>query len=131
MMMIKKISAFVLLFSYIYQISYIFLPFNIPFVLGLIGLPMYIYKYSSIRKNDRKYVEDILLSLLPVAIVAVFSIVKNLSTDFYFVKWAITNALYFFGAYFLFQLLKESFRNFTFGKLVELLVLCAVIQLSL
>ena len=47
------------------------------------------------------------------------------------IKWAIINALYFFGAYFLFQLLKHSFRNFTFERLVDLLVLCAVVQLSL
>ena len=34
--MIKKIIAFALLFSFIYQISYIFLPFNVPFVMGLV-----------------------------------------------------------------------------------------------
>lgn len=129
--MIKKIIAFVLLFSFIYQINYIFLPFNVPFVLGLIGLPLYIHNSSAIRNGDSKYVNDILLALLPVAIVAFLSIVGNHSSDFYFIKWAIINALYFFGAYFLFQLLKHSFRNFTFGRLVDLLVLCAVVQLSL
>ena len=41
--MIKKIIAFALLFSFIYQISYIFLPFNVPFVMGLIGMPIYLY----------------------------------------------------------------------------------------
>ena len=39
--MIKKIIALVLLFSFIYQINYIFLPFNVPFVMGLIGMPIY------------------------------------------------------------------------------------------
>lgn len=107
------------------------MPFNVPFVLGLIGLPMYIYNSSAIRDGDNKYVRDILLALLPVAIVAFLSIVGNHSSDFYFIKWAIINALYFFGAYFLFQLLKHSFRNFTVGRLVDLLVLCAVVQLSL
>lgn len=129
--MIKKIIAFVLLFSFIYQINYVFLPFNVPFVLGLIGLPLYIYNSSAIRNGDSKYVRDILLALLPVAIVAFLSIAGNHSSDFYFVKWAIINTLYFFGAYFLFLLLKHSFRNFTFGRLVDLLVLCAVVQLSL
>lgn len=107
------------------------MPFNVPFVLGLIGLPLYIYNSSAIRDGDSKYVKDILLALLPVAIVAFLSIVGNHSSDFYFIKWAIINALYFFGAYFLFQLLKHSFRNFTFERLVDLLVLCAVVQLSL
>lgn len=107
------------------------MPFNVPFVLGLIGLPLYIYNSSAIRDGDNKYVRDILLALLPVAIVAFLSIVGNHSSDFYFIKWAIINALYFFGAYFLFQLLKHSFRNFTFERLVDLLVLCAVVQLSL
>lgn len=129
--MIKKIIAFVLLFSFIYQIDYLFLPFNVPFVLGLIGLPLYIYNSSVIRNSDSEYVKDLLLALLPVAIVAFLSIVGNHSSDFYFVKWAITNALYLFGAYFLFQLLKHSFRNFTVGRLVDLLVVCAVVQLSL
>lgn len=129
--MIKKIIAFVLLFSFIYQINYIFLPFNVPFVLGLIGLPLYIHNSSVIRNSDSKYVKDLLLALLPVAIVAFLSIVGNHSSDFYFVKWAIINALYFFGAYFLFQLLKHSFRNFTVGRLVDMLVVCAVVQLSL
>ena len=107
------------------------MPFNVPFVLGLIGLPLYIYNSSAIRNSDSKYVKDLLLALLPVAIVAFLSIVGNHSSDFYFIKWAIINALYFFGAYFLFQLLKHSFRNFTVGRLVDLLVLCAVVQLSL
>ncbi|MBP3785020.1 MAG: hypothetical protein J6I32_00170 [Bacteroidaceae bacterium] len=129
--MIKKIIAFVLLFSFIYQINYIFLPFNVPFVLGFIGLPLYIHNSSVIRNSDNKYVRDLLLALLPVAIVAFLSIVGNHSSDFYFVKWAIINALYFFGAYFLFQLLKHSFRNFTVGRLVDMLVVCAVVQLSL
>ena len=130
-MMFKKVIALVLLFSFIYQISYIFLPFNTPFVLGLIGMPIYIYKNFSFPSEDRAYVRDILLSLLPVVVVALFSIVGNLSTDFYFVKWAIINALYFFGAYLLILLLRNSFRSFSFGRLVELLVLCAVVQLSL
>lgn len=107
------------------------MPFNVPFVLGLIGLPLYIYNSSAIRNSDSKYVKDLLLALLPVAIVAFLSIVGNHSSDFYFIKWAIINALYFFGAYFLFHLLKHSFRNFTFERLVDLLVLCAVVQLSL
>ena len=129
--MIKKISVFVLLFSFIYQISYFFLPFNTPFVMGLIGLPLYLYNYSSFSGKDIEYVRDILLSLLPVAIVALFSIVGNHSFDFHFVKWTITNSLYFFGAYLMFLLLKDSFRDFSFGKLVELIVLCAIVQLSL
>ena len=41
------------------------------------------------------------------------------------------NTLYFFGAYLLVLLLRNSFRRFSFGRLVELLVLCAVVQLSL
>ena len=131
MMMIKKIIGFFLLFSYIYQISYVFLPFNVPFVMGLIGLPLYLYKYTSLPGKDRKYVREILLSLLPVAIVALLSIVVNHSTDFYFVKWAIINALYFFGGYLLVLLLRDSFNGFSFGRLVELLVLCAVVQLAL
>ena len=107
------------------------MPFNVPFVLGLIGLPLYIHNSGVIRNSDSKYVKDLLLALLPVAIVAFLSIVGNHSSDFYFVKWTIINALYFFGAYFLFQLLKHSFRNFTVGRLVDLLVVCAVVQLSL
>lgn len=130
-MMIKKIIAFVLLFSFIYQISYIFLPFNIPFVMGLAGMPIFLYKNITFPRKDRKYVKDILLSLLPVAIVATLSIIGNLSHDFYFVKWAITNMLYFFGAYLMFQLLRGAFREFSFGRLVDLLVLCAVVQLTL
>ena len=129
--MIKKVLAFALLFSFIYQISYVFLPFNMPFVLGFIGLPLYVYNSSAIRNKDRKYVEDILLALLPVVIVALLSIVGNHSSDFYFVKWAIINVLYFFGAYFLFQLLKESFEDFSFVRLVDLFALCAVVQLSI
>lgn len=130
-MMIKKIIAFVLLFSFIYQISYIFLPFNIPFVMGLAGMPIFLYKNITFPRKDRKYVKDILLSLLPVAIVAALSIIGNHSHDFYFVKWAITNMLYFFGAYLMFQLLRGAFRDFSFGRLVDLLVLCAVVQLTL
>lgn len=129
--MIKKIIAFALLFSFIYQISYIFLPFNIPFVMGLAGMPIYLYKNITFPRQDRKYVKDILLSLLPVAIVAALSIIGNHSHDFYFVKWAITNMLYFFGAYLMFLLLRGAFRDFSFGRLVDLLVLCAVVQLSL
>lgn len=129
--MIKKIIAFVLLFSFIYQISYVFLPFNIPFVMGLIGMPIFLYKNNSFPRDDKKYVKDILLSLLPVAIVATLSIIGNHSHDFYFVKWAIINMLYFFGAYLMFQLLRGAFRDFSFGRLVDLLVLCAVVQLSL
>ena len=130
-MVIKKVLAFALLFSFIYQISYVFLPFNMPFVLGFIGLPLYVYNSSAIRNKDRKYVEDILLALLPVVIVALLSIVGNHSSDFYFVKWAIINVLYFFGAYFLYQLLKESFEDFSFVRLVDLFALCAVVQLSI
>ncbi len=129
--MIKKIIAFVLLFSFIYQISYIFLPFNIPFVMGLAGMPIFLYKNFTFPRKDRKYVKDILLSLLPVAIVAALSIIGNLSHDFYFVKWAIINMLYFFGAYLMFQLLRGAFKDFSFDRLVDLLVLCAVVQLSL
>ena len=129
--MIKKIIAIALLFSFIYQISYIFLPFNIPFVMGLIGMPIYLYKNITFPRKDRKYVMDILSSLLPVAIVAALSIIGNLSSDFYFVKWAITNMLYFFGAYLMFLLLRGAFRDFSFGRLVDLLVLCAVVQLTL
>lgn len=129
--MIKKIIAFALLFSFIYQISYIFLPFNIPFVMGLVGMPIFLYKNFTFPRKDRKYVKDILLSLLPVAIVAALSIIGNHSHDFYFVKWAITNMLYFFGAYLMFQLLRGAFRDLSFGRLVDLLVLCAVVQLSL
>lgn len=129
--MIKKIIVLALLFSFIYQISYIFLPFNIPFVMGLAGMPIYLSKYITFLRKDRKYVKDILLSLLPVAIVAVLSIIGNHSHDFYFVKWAITNMLYFFGAYLMFQLLRRTFRGISFGQLVDLLVLCAVVQLSL
>ncbi len=129
--MIKKIIAIALLFSFIYQISYIFLPFNIPFVMGLVGMPIFLYKNITFPRKDRKYVKDILLSLLPVAIVAALSIIGNHSHDFYFVKWAITNMLYFFGAYLMFLLLRGAFKDFTFGRLVDLLVLCAVVQLSL
>lgn len=129
--MIKKIIAFALLFSFIYQIDYIFLPFNMPFVMGLAGMPIFLYKNNSFSRKDRKYVRDILLSLLPVAIVATLSIIGNHSHDFYFVKWAIINMLYFFGAYLMFQLLRGAFRDLSFGRLVDLLVLCAVVQLSL
>jgi len=129
--MIKKVIVLVLLFSFIYQISYIFLPFNIPFVMGLAGMPIYLYKNITFPRKDRKYVKDILLSLLPVAIVAALSIIGNHSHDFYFVKWAIINMLYFFGAYLMFQLLRGAFRDLSFGRLVDLLVLCAVVQLSL
>lgn len=130
-MMIKKIIVLALLFSFIYQISYIFLPFNIPFVMGLAGMPVYLYKNTTFPRKDRKYVKDILLSLLPVAIVAALSIIGNHSHDFYFVKWAMTNMFYFFGAYLMFQLLRGAFRDFSFGRLVDLLVMCAVVQLSL
>lgn len=129
--MIKKIIAFALLFSFIYQIDYIFLPFNIPFVMGLAGMPIFLYKNNSFSRKDRKYVKDTLLSLLPVAIVATLSIIGNYSHDFYFVKWAIINMLYFFGAYLMFQLLRGAFRDLSFGRLVDLLVMCAVVQLSL
>ena len=129
--MIKKVIVLALLFSFIYQISYIFLPFNIPFVMGLAGMPVYLYKNTTFPRKDRKYVKDILLSLLPVAIVAALSIIGNHSHDFYFVKWAMTNMIYFFGAYLMFQLLRGAFRDFSFGRLVDLLVLCAVVQLSL
>ena len=129
--MIKKIIAFALLFSFIYQISYIFLPFNIPFVLGLAGMPIFLYRNISLAHADRKYVMDTLLSLLPVVVVALFSIVGNGSSDFYFVKWAIINMLYFFGAYLMFQLLRGAFGDLSFGRLVDLLVMCAVVQLSL
>ena len=129
--MIKKVIVLVLLFSFIYQISYIFLPFNIPFVMGLVGMPIFLYKNITFPRKDRKYVKDILLSLLPVAIVAALSIIGNHSHDFYFVKWAIINMLYFFGAYLMFQLLRGAFRDLSFGRLVDLLVLCAVVQLTL
>ena len=79
--MIKKIIAFALLFSFIYQISYIFLPFNVPFVMGLIGMPIYLYKTFTFPLEDRKYVKDILLSLLPVAIVISDARLKALVKD--------------------------------------------------
>ena len=129
--MIKKIIILALLFSFIYQISYIFLPYNVPFVMGLIGMPIYLCKNITFPRKDRKYVKDILLSLLPVAIISLLSIFCNFSSDFYFVKWAIINMFYFFGAYLMFQLLRGAFRDFSFGRLVDLLVLCAVVQLSL
>ena len=79
--MIKKIIAFALLFSFIYQISYIFLPFNVPFVMGLIGMPIYLYKNFTFPLEDRKYVKDILLSLLPVAVVISDARLKALVKD--------------------------------------------------
>lgn len=129
--MIKKGLVFILLFSYIYQISYFFLPFNTPFMLGFLGISQYVYKNILISNKDRVFVSDILLSLLPVAFVALLSILVNLSFDFYFVKWAIINALYFFGGYFVVQLLMDTYKKFSFSILVDHLVLCAVVQLFL
>lgn len=112
--------------------AYFFLPLNFTCTLGIIGFFIYLVKKSAIVDlKEQPKIKYVLTILIPVAIIALVSILINLSNDLYFFKWAIINMFYAFGAYTLVRLLKNSFGYFDFHLLIKLLTICAVCQVSL
>jgi hypothetical protein len=130
----NKIIALFCVFSYIYQIGYVFLPLNFSCTIGILGFVFYFInknKYFKYWNEPHKLLVKTLTLLVPVGVIALFSIILNMSVDLYFFKWAVINMFYVFGAYMVVQLIAKGFGKFDFHILVHLLALSGVIQVSL
>ncbi len=124
---IKRSIVFFIVFSYLYSISYFFLPFNFPFIMGFVGIIVFLFN----RKDSIRYRGTItcffkLLSL-PLFI-AVLSVLINLSFDFDFVKLQITNYFYLFGAYLLIKTMRWGERTITPTTVINYFIVAAVVQ---
>ena len=129
----RKIIALFLVFSYIYQASYIFLPLNFTCTIGIASFLLYFFnkKNFAIGRGNSKSLFNVLRLLAPVALVAILSIFLNFSSDLYFFKWAVINMFYAFGAYFIVQYIIKAYGSFDFHLIVKLLTYCAAIQCTL
>ncbi len=102
---IKRGIVLIIAFSYLYSISFAFLPFNFPFVLGVVGCLLFVLNIKD-RIMYRKNINYLLkISCLPLA-VSVFSILINATFELGFTKLLITNIFYLFGAYLLVKMIK-------------------------
>lgn len=131
--MMQKFIAIFFLFSYIYVIHYIPLPFNFSFVIGAIAFMLYFVRknfYYRVYENKR-IISAYLKPMVPVVVMAVISLLLNAQSDVYFIKWSIINLFYFFGAYFIVQLIYKAYGRFDFHLLVKLLTIVALIQMSI
>ena len=128
-----KILVVILLFSFIYEIHFAYLPFNFPVIFGLIAFLVYILskKIRTKCKNNGWQPTKLLAIFLPVLIFSFISIVLNQSWDFYFVKWYILFVLKVFACMLIMLLTKKYFGGLHYITLIKLFFLCSIIQVCL
>lgn len=128
-----KILVFILLFSFIYEIHFAYLPLNFPVIFGVIAFLVYVLskKVRTKCKSNGWQPAKLLAIFLPVLIFSFISIVLNQSWDFYFVKWYIFFVLKVFACMLIMLLTKKYFGDLHYITLIKLFFLCAIIQVGL
>lgn len=104
-----KLIFLVVLFLYIYNISFIFLPSIIStrIIIGFLGLVYFSFKrYSNISKSSYILILSILFILVPTIITSVI----NNHFDNRFVGYVFQNILYLFGAFYIVRFFKIKMR---------------------
>lgn len=108
----KRFISFILLFFYIYSTQFVFIPGSIGTraIMGVLGFCSFIINFRCIKNN--KYLlsrlKKIIQALIPIPVIALFSLLINSSGDFEFVKYFVSIILIFFASYFVIINLKKN-----------------------
>jgi hypothetical protein len=108
------------------------MPLNSTALIGIVGMFVCMsnnyVKYYLFRGNA---VKKILSLYVPIIVVTLISLLLNSTSDLRFVKWAITSVFYFFGGATIVYLIKKVYGYMDGVKLVDMMIVAAVFQLSL
>ena len=129
---LNKVFLYFLFISYLYSIHYRYMPLNSTALIGIVGILVYIsndYVRSILFRGHA--VRKVLSLYIPVVIVTLISLLANSTGDMRFVKWAITGVFYFFGGATIIYLTKKVYGYIDGVKLVDMMIIAAVFQLSL
>ncbi len=93
------ITGFLLLFLYISNIQFVFLPDKIRtrLIIGVVGAIFYMFKYIG---KDTYQIRALIMTIMPLALWMGFSIVCNTDSQFWFIQYVIMQIIYMFGAAF-------------------------------
>lgn len=128
-----KLLVVFLLFSFIYEIHFAYLPLNFPVMFGLMSFFIYAID-KGVRNKCRSYGWNIIKLInvfIPVLLIAFISIVFNLSWDFYFVKWYIFFVLKVFASMGIMYLAKKYFSDLYYTTLIKIFFCCTTMQIFL
>lgn len=128
-----KLLVVFLLFAFIYEIHFAYLPLNFPVMFGLMFFLIYTFN-KGVKNKCRAYGWDInkLINVfIPVLLIAFISIVINQSWDFYFIKWYVFFVLKVYACVGIMYLAKNYFSDLCYTTIIKLIFVCAVIQIFL
>lgn len=111
----QKIVIFILLFLLVVRPEFVFIPLGINRFFGILGILVYISDISTRKKillETKAYLKPIIVLLIPIILVSICTCLINSTSDFYFVRYAISMILGYFSMYLFAYLVYK-----TYGKL--------------
>ena len=126
----KHIVAIILMFLYIYKISYSFFPFSSTVIFGIFGLLWFLLRLMSnkIFPIIDKTIIIFLLLLLSIGTVSTISLFINNTVDIKFISYMFSQIAILFASYFVVKILKKIKYKLDFEILVKLIINVIFIQ---
>ena len=128
-----KTLLLLLMFTYVYQLNLNFLPATTNRLLGVLG--MILYLCQNIRERYNFYLIPKLFKILKlyfgVIVVSAITILVNGTTEFYYMRMALSYILAIFSVYPIAILYRKIYGKIEFNKVVEYFVVVAILQLIL
>lgn len=98
----QKTVLFILLFLLVVRPEFIFIPLGINRFFGILGVLFYICDITTRKRillGTRAYLKPIIVLLIPIILVSICTCFINNTTDFIFVRYAISMILGYFAMY--------------------------------
>lgn len=135
--MFKNIFALILMFLYLYTISFDFLPYSTTVIFGIFGLGWFSLRFilNKIPIKINKFLITFLFLLSSIGIISIISLAINSTNDIKFISYVFSMIAILFSSYFVVKVLKYIKYETNFKTLVNLIInvifLQSIIALSM